>query len=60
MNNSNLIKLYQCDEWQKLILKSIEDLDNREIRIQILRHPFNCQHPTCIQVAKMMTEITGR
>ncbi len=47
----------QCDEWQKLILKSIENLDDREIRIAILQHPFNCQHPTCIQVAKHMTEI---
>ena len=48
---------YQCDEWQKLILKSIEDLDNREIRIQILQHPFKCQHPTCIQVANHMKGI---
>jgi len=48
---------YQCDEWQKLILKSIDDLDNREIRIQILQHPFKCQHPTCIQVAKHMKGI---
>lgn len=47
----------QCDEWQKLILKSIEDLDDRKIRIAILQHPFNCQHPTCIQVAKHMKEI---
>ena len=49
---------YQCDEWQKLILKSIEDLDNREVRIQILQHPFNCEHPTCVQVAKHMKEIS--
>lgn len=48
---------YQCAEWQKLILKSIEDLDNREVRLAILEHPFNCQHPTCIQVAKHMKEI---
>ena len=48
---------YQCDEWQKLILKSIEDLDDREIRIQILQHPFKCQHPTCIQVANHMKGI---
>ena len=47
----------QCDEWQKLILKSIEDLDDREIRLAILQHPFNCQHPTCIQVATHMKGI---
>ncbi len=52
-----LIYKYQCNEWQKLILKSIEDLDDREIRIQILQHPFNCQHPTCIQVANHMKGI---
>lgn len=48
---------YQCDEWQKLILKSVNWLDNREIRIQILQHPFSCKHPTCIQVAEHMKEI---
>lgn len=50
-------KNYQCDEWQKLILKSVDDLNDREIRIQILQHPFSCDHPTCIQVAKHMKEI---
>ena len=48
---------HQCDEWQKLILKSVDDLDNREIRIAVLQHPFNCHHPICIQVAKHMKEI---
>ncbi len=48
---------YQCDEWQKLILKSIDDLDNRQVRIQILQHPFKCQHPTCVQVANHMKGI---
>lgn len=47
----------QCDEWQKLILKSIEDLDDRKIRIAILQHPFNCPHPTCIQVAHHMVTV---
>jgi hypothetical protein len=60
MNNSNLFKLNQCNEWLNLILMSLKDLDNREIRQKILQHPFNCQHPICIQVAKHMTEITGR
>ncbi|MEK0367777.1 MAG: hypothetical protein QQN45_07605 [Nitrosopumilus sp.] len=48
---------YQCDEWQKLILKSIDDLDDRVIRLQILQHPFSCNHPTCIEVAKHMRGI---
>jgi len=48
---------YQCDEWQKLILKSVDNLNDREIRIQILQHPFSCNHPTCIQVAEHMKEI---
>ena len=51
---------YQCDEWQKLILKSVDNLtwlNDKEIRIQILQHPFSCNHPTCIQVAEHMKEI---
>jgi len=49
---------YQCDEWLDLILKSLDDLNDREIRVKILQHPFNCQHPICVQVAKHMKEIT--
>ena len=48
---------YQCKKWTKLILKSIEDLDDRKIRQQILQHPFDCDHPVCQQVAKHMRGI---
>jgi len=48
---------YQCDEWLNLILKSLDNLNDTEIRKQILKHPFSCEHPICIQVAKHMKGI---
>ena len=51
---------YECEEWKSLIMQSLADLNDRDVRQKILQHPFNCEHPICKQVALHMTEITGK
>lgn len=53
------LKKYQCNVWLRLLSDSMKDIDNRTICREILAHPYECDHPLCIQMAIMMRKIMG-
>ena len=46
-----------CKEWFRLIIDSLKNLDNRALRQKLLRHPYECKHPSCISTADFMLEV---
>jgi len=48
---------YQCKVWLRLLFDSMKDIDNRTIRKEIIAHPHECNHPTCMKVAEVMRGI---
>ncbi len=48
---------YQCKVWLRLLFDSMKDIDNRTIRQEIIAHPYQCDHPTCIKMAEILRGI---
>lgn len=51
------IEKYQCHVWLRLIYDSMKDIDNRTINKEILAHVYDCDHPTCKEVSRIMEGI---
>jgi hypothetical protein len=46
-----------CKEWFRLVIDSLKDLENRELRQKLLKHPYDCKHPSCTATADFMVEL---